>query len=131
MGAGGTSEELRGPHEAGARAQGGAPHPHGPLVAPLTDLFHLYISIYPENIQEHNRSGVPPPQASVATKNQSGALSGTLPEREPISGVHIHHPYNFHDEEGSSSPSGLRVCTSSYVFDLSLSLSISLSLSCS
>ena len=28
---------------------------------------------------------------------------------------------------GSSSPSGLRVCTSSYVFDLSLSLSLSLS----
>ena len=56
------------------------PHPRGPLVAPLTDFFHLYISIYPQNIQDHNRSGVPPPQASVATKTQSGPCSGTLPE---------------------------------------------------
>ena len=29
------------------------PHPHGPLVAPLTDFFRLYILIYPENIKEH------------------------------------------------------------------------------
>ena len=59
---------------------GRAPHPRGPLVAPLTDFFRLYISIYPKNIGEQNRSGVPPPQASVATKNQSGPCSGTQPE---------------------------------------------------
>ena len=47
-------------------------HPRGPLVAPLTDLFRQYISIYPKTIGEQNRSGVPPPQASVATKSQSG-----------------------------------------------------------
>ena len=45
----------------------GVPHPRGPLVAPLTDFFRLYMSIYPKNIGEQNRSGVPPPQASVAT----------------------------------------------------------------
>ena len=47
------------------------PHPRGPLVAPLTDFFRLYISIYPKNIGEQNRSGVPPLQASIATENQS------------------------------------------------------------
>ena len=60
-----------------ATRQGGAPPPlwlpyplgRAPtLVAPLTDFFRLCISIYPKNIEEHNRSGVPPPQASVATK---------------------------------------------------------------
>ena len=84
----------------------GAPHPHGPLVAPLTDFFHLYILIYPENIKEHNRSGVPPPQASVATKNQSGPCSGTLPEGESLTGGHLHHPGALHDEEGVVHPRG-------------------------
>ena len=32
-----------------------APHPRGPLLAPLVDLFRLYMSIYPKNIEEHNR----------------------------------------------------------------------------
>ena len=61
----------------------GAPTPQGApstLVAPLTYFFLLYIPIYPKTIREQNRSGVPPPQASVATKNQSGPCSGTLPE---------------------------------------------------
>ena len=58
----------------------GAPPPSWAPHAPLTDFFRLYMSIYPKNIEEHNRSGVPPPQASVATKNQSGPCSGTLPE---------------------------------------------------
>ena len=58
--------KLRGSHEAGRLA----PHPRGPLVAPLTDFFRLYMSIYPKNIREQNRSGVPPPKASVATENQ-------------------------------------------------------------
>ena len=62
---------------------GRAPHPHGPLVAPPTNFFRLYMSIYPKNIGQQNRSGVPPSQASVATKNLSGARSGTLPEGEP------------------------------------------------
>ena len=76
------------------------------LVAPLIDFFCLYISIYPENIQEHNRLGVPPPQASVATKNQSGPCSGTLPEGEPLTGGHLHHPGALHDEEGVAHPRG-------------------------
>ena len=82
------------------------PHPLGPLVAPLTDFFRLYISIYPKNIEEHNRSGVPPPQASVATKNQSGPYSGTLPEGGSLTGGHLHHPGALHDEEGVVHPRG-------------------------
>ena len=103
--------------------RGRALHPRGPLVAPPTYFFLLYISIYPKNIGEQNRSGVPPPQASVATKNQSGPCSGTLPEggipHRWLSSSSRRSPWR----GGSSSPSGLRVCTSSYVFDLSLSCS--------
>ena len=67
-----TSEEHRGGHEIGRRAHppGRALHPRGPLEAPPTDFFRLYIPIYPKTIGEQNRLGVPPPQASVATKNQ-------------------------------------------------------------
>ena len=100
------------------------PHPRGTLVAPLTDLFRLYIAIYPKNIGEQNRSGVPPPQASVATKNQSGPCSGTLPEGGSITGGHLHHLSALHDEEGVVHPRGL-----GYV-PVAMCL-ISLSLSCS
>ena len=75
-------------------------------MAPLTDFFHLYISIYPKTIGEQNRSGVPPPQAYVATKNLSGARSGTLPEVESITGGYLHHPDALHDEEGVVHPRG-------------------------
>ena len=65
--------DLRGGHEAGGAPTpaGHALHPRGPLVAPLTYFFRLYISIYPKNIREHNRLGVPSPEASVATESQS------------------------------------------------------------
>ena len=83
-------------------------HPRGPLVAPLTYFFRLYIyiSIYPKTIREQNRSGVPPPQASVAPKNQSGPCSGTLPEGGSLTGGHLHHPGALHDEEGVAHPRG-------------------------
>ena len=81
-------------------------HPHGPLVAPLIDFFRLYISIYPKTFGEQKRSGVPPPQASVATKNQSGPCSGTLPEGGTLTGVHLNHPGALHDEEGVVHPWG-------------------------
>ena len=65
-----TSSNQRGGQEVGARLPPGrATDQRGPLVAPLTDFFRLYMSIYPKNIKEHNRLGVPPSQASVATKN--------------------------------------------------------------
>ena len=41
------------------------------------------IPINIETPEKKPRSGVPPQQASVATKNQSGPCSGILPEGEP------------------------------------------------
>ena len=85
---------------------GRALHPRGPLVAPLTDFFRLYIPIYPKTFEEPNRSGVPPPQALVATKNQSGPCFGTLPEGGTLTGGHLHHLDALHDEEGVVHPRG-------------------------
>ena len=76
------------------------------LVAPMTDFFRLYISIYLKNIGEHNRSGVSPPQAFVATKTQSGPCFGTLPEGGSLTGGHLHHPGTLHDKEGVVHPRG-------------------------
>ena len=99
-----TNEEAT--RQGRAYPPGRALHPRGPLVAPLTDFFCLYMSIYPKNIGEHHRSGVLPPQASVATKNQSGPFSGTLPEGGSLTGGHLHHPDALHDEEGVVHPRG-------------------------
>ena len=101
-----TSEDPRGGQEIGAPPHWARPLSRGPLEAPPTDLFRLYIPIYPKNIEEQDRSGVPPLQAFVATKNLSGARSGTLPEGEPITGGHLHHPGALHDEEGVVHPRG-------------------------
>ena len=57
------------------RGREARPHPRGPLVAPLTDFFRLYMSIYPKNVGEQNRLGVSPPEASVATENQSSVAT--------------------------------------------------------
>ena len=102
------SGKLRGGHEAGRRAlpPGCAPHPRGPLVAPLTDLFRLYMSIYPKNIEEHNRSEVPPPEASVATESQSRPVPAPCRRGQSLSGGHLHHPGALHDEEGVVLPRG-------------------------
>ena len=117
-----TQSNQRGRHEAG-----GAPTPLGApstLVAPLTYFFLLYIPIYPKTFEKQNRSGVPPPQASVATKNHSGPCSGTLTEGGTLTGGHLHHPGALHDEEGVVHPRGW-----GYV-PVAMCL-ISLSLSCS
>ena len=100
--------DLRDAHEAGERAQGSGrtAHPRGPLVAPLTDFFRLYIPMYPKNIKDNNRSGVPSPQAYIATKNLLVALPGILPEGGSFTGGHLHHPGALHDEEGVVHPRG-------------------------
>ena len=77
-------------------------HPGGPPTYPL----HPYIPTYPKTSRTEDRSGVPPLQASVATKNQSGPCFGTLPEGNPITGGHLHHPGAMHDEEGVVHPRG-------------------------
>ena len=75
-------------HEGGGRPLG-APlpreHPGGPPTYPL----HPYIPTYPKTSRTEDRSGVPPPQASVATKNLSGARFDTLPEGESLTGGHL------------------------------------------
>ena len=75
-----TSSNRGGGHEGARRA----PHPHGPLVAPLTDFLRLYITIYPENIQEHHETLFPPPQPSVPVRSHRGDFSSAPPEGESI-----------------------------------------------
>ena len=81
----GTWSACQGINEEGTR-QGGAPTPWArppPSWAPHGSPGVLLSPIYshiPKIFGEQNRSRVPPPQASVATKNQSGPCSGTLPE---------------------------------------------------
>ena len=74
-------EATRRPRDREAR-----PHPRGPLVAPLTDFFCLYILIYTENIQEHHETLFPPPQPSIPVRSHLGAFSGAPPEGESITG---------------------------------------------
>ena len=78
-----TSEEPRGGQEIGAPPTGCAPLSREPLEHLSTDFFRLYKPTYPKDIENQDRLAVPPPQASVATKNLSGARSGTLSEGEP------------------------------------------------
>ena len=68
---------------------GRAPLPRGAPEAPPTYFLHPYIPTYPKTSRTENRSGVPPPQASVATESQSGPYSGTLPEGGSLSCGHF------------------------------------------
>ena len=81
-----TSRNQLGGHEAG-----GAPtsprralHPHGPLVAPPTYFFLLYIPTYPQTIEEHHENLIPPPQPFVPKRSHLGAFFGAPPEGESI-----------------------------------------------
>ena len=85
---------------------GGAPLPRGAPVAPPTYPLHPYILTYPKTSRIEPRSGVPPPQASVATKNQSGPCTSTLPEGESLTGGHLHYSGALHEEEGVVHPWG-------------------------
>ena len=99
-------EESRGHHNGGGRSHplGRALRPCGPLVD-SPDLFSTPTPlIYPQTSRIEPR--VPPPQASVAAKNQLGPYSGTLSEGEIITDGHLHHPGALHDEEGAVHPQG-------------------------
>ena len=87
---------------------GGAPTPlpRGQPGYPPTYFFLLYILIYPKNFGEHNRSGVPPPEASVATENQYRPVPAPCRRGEPLTGGHLHHPGALHDKEGVVLPRG-------------------------
>ena len=79
---------LQGVKEAVTRVGGAPPRarplPRGPLGAPLTYFFLLYILLYPRNIRESHETTFPPPQPSVPVRSHLGAFSGDLPEGEPI-----------------------------------------------
>ena len=60
------------------------PPPRGPLVAPPTYFFLLYIFIYPDNIQEHHRTLFSPPQPSIPKRSHLGAFSGAPLDGESI-----------------------------------------------
>ena len=80
--------EQQGTHEGGGRAWGRRRTPY--LVGSLTYLLRLYISTYPENIQEHHENLFPPPQPSVSARSHLGAFVGAPLEGEStMEGLYI------------------------------------------
>ena len=77
------SEDMGAAHEGGGAPPRVRPLPRGAPVAPLTCFFCLYNSIYPKTSRKHNRSGVPPTEAFVATKNQSRPIPAPCRRGEP------------------------------------------------
>ena len=77
-----TQSNQHGEHEARGRAYplGCALHPRGPLVAPPTYFFLLYIPTYPQTIKSDHENLIPPPQPSVPVRSHLGAFSGAPPE---------------------------------------------------
>ena len=72
------------------RGREARPHPRGPLVAPPTYFFLLYIPTYPENIRGGAKTLFPPPQPSIPMRSHLGAFSGAPPEGESITeGLYI------------------------------------------
>ena len=66
------------------------PLPRGPLEAPSTYFFLLYISTYPQTIRDGAKNLIPPPQLSVSTRSHLGAYSGAPPEGASITeGLYI------------------------------------------
>ena len=94
-----TLGDTGGAHEGGGRPPRARPLPRGDPVAPPTYFLHPYISSYPKTSRMEIRSGVPPPEASVATENQSRHVPAPCRRGESLSGVHLHHPGTLHDEE--------------------------------
>src|SRR4051812_13324693 len=60
------------------------PLPRGPLEAPRTYSFLLYIHTYPQTIRYGAKNLIPPSQLSVSTRSHLGACSGAPPEGESI-----------------------------------------------
>ena len=79
---------LQGTKEAVTRVGGAPPRarplPRGPLGAPPTYSFLLYIPTYPQTIRTGAKNLIPPPQLSVSTRSHLGACSGAPPEGASI-----------------------------------------------
>ena len=78
-----TPRSARGGHEGGGRPLG-TPLPRGPLRAPPTYSFLLYIPTYPRMIRKGAKNLIPPPQLSVSTRSHLGTFFGDLPEGDSI-----------------------------------------------
>src|SRR3954470_16538842 len=78
--------KLRGGHEVGGLAlhPQARPHPRGPIEAPPTYFFLLYIPTYPQTIRTGAKNLIPLPQLSVSTRSHLGACSGAPPGRAVI-----------------------------------------------
>ena len=70
----------RGGHEGRGRPPRARPLPRGPLGAPPTYFFLLYIPTYPQTIRYGAKNLIPPPQPSVSTRSHLGACSRAPPE---------------------------------------------------
>ena len=79
-----TPRSARGGHEGGGRPPWACPLPRGPLDAPLTYSFLLYIPTYPRTIRTGAKILIPPPQLYVSTRSHLGAWSGAPLERAVI-----------------------------------------------
>jgi len=90
----------------GARPRMACPLPRGAPEAPPTYFLHPYIPTYPKTSRTENRSGVPPPEAVIATENQSRPVPAPCQRGQSLSGGHLHHPGALHDEEGVVLPRG-------------------------
>ena len=76
----------------------GTPLPRGPLGAPPTCSFLLYIPTYPQTIRYGAKNLIPPAQPSVPTRSHLGACSGASPEEGRHHGGHLHQLYCPSDE---------------------------------
>ena len=66
------------------RGRRARPHPRGPLAAPPTYFFHLYILLYPETIGESHETPFLPSQPYIPVSSHIGAFSGASPEGDSI-----------------------------------------------
>ena len=96
-----TLEDTGAAHEGGGAPTplGRAPCLAGPPWLPRR-ASSAYITPYTLKLPEKNRSGVLPPEASVATKNKSRPVPAPCQRGKSLSGGHLHHPGALHDEEG-------------------------------
>ena len=87
---------LQGVKEEVTRVGGAPPRarplPHGPLGAPPTYSFLLYIHTYPQTIRTGAKNLIPLPQLSVPMRSHLGACFGAPPEEGRHHGGLLHHP---------------------------------------
>ena len=74
------------------------PLPRGPLKAPPTYFFLLYISTYPQMIRYGAKNLIPPPQTSVSMRSHLGAYSGAPSEGGIHHGGLLHQHHSLSDE---------------------------------